>query len=236
MPDLFVGSGAIEWVKDPAARPNLFGSLPHYVGEGIILGQYIAESFAGQKLGLMRQNDDFGGDGIDGIRRGVGDSLEIVGEEFHEAIDVDLNAQVDRLRAADADVIAIWATPRQFSTAIKHARLDLNWDVLFVLTQVTGNELSVALSGPEVLEGTVSVTYVRQGWEVDNPEVAKHLEIIREYAGIENAAQLNIFGQYYAELMVEALEIARKNLTRQKLIEAIESIENFPRCAWLRPP
>ncbi len=83
------------------------------------------------------------------------------------------------------------------------------------------------MSGPEVLEGTVSVTYVRQGWEVDNPGVAKHLEIIREYAGIENASQLTIFGQYYAELMVEALEIAGKDLTRQKLIEAIEPIENF---------
>jgi ABC-type branched-subunit amino acid transport system substrate-binding protein len=227
VPDLFVASGAIEWVKDPAARPNIFGSLPHYVGEGTILGQYIAENFAGQKLGLMRQNDDFGGDGIDGIRRGVGDALEIVGEETHEAVDADLNAQVDRLNAAGADVIAIWATPRQFSTAIKHARLDLNWDVPFVLSTVSGNEFSIALSGPEVLEGTVSVTYIRQGWEVDHPGVAKHVEIIRQYAGMENASNLTLYGQYLGELMEQALILAGKDLTREGLIKAVESIKDF---------
>ncbi len=33
VPDLFVASGAIEWVKDPAARPMVFGSLNNYVGK-----------------------------------------------------------------------------------------------------------------------------------------------------------------------------------------------------------
>lgn len=227
VPDLFVATGAIEWVKDPAARPNIFGSINHYVAAGVILGRYINENFAGQNLGLMRQNDDFGGDGIDGIRRAVGDTLNIVGEETHEAVDADLNSQVDRLNAAGADVIAIWATPRQFSTAIKHARLDLNWDVPFILSAVSGNEFSIGLSGPEVIEGTVTVTIARQAWEVDNPGVAKHAEIIRQYAGIEAPNFLTIYGQYIGELMEEALVRAGKDLTRESLIKAVESIDGF---------
>ena len=227
VPDLFVATGATEWVKDPAARPMVFGSLTNYVGEGVILGQYIAENFAGQKLGLMRQNDDFGLDGITGIRQGVGDALEIVGEETHEVLDADLNAPVDRLKAAGADVIAIWATPRQFSTAIKHARLDLDWDVPFVLSTVSANEFSVVLAGPEVLEGTVSVVYLRQAWEVDDPGVAKHLEIIRQYAGIDDATTLTIYGQHIAELMEEVLKRAGKDLTRESLINAAESVSGF---------
>ena len=235
VPDLFVATGAIEWVKDPAARPNIFGSLTNYVAEGVILGQYIAENFAGQKLGLMRQNDDFGGDGIDGIRRGVGDALTIVGEETHEAVDADLNAQVDRLKAAGADVIAIWATPRQFSTAIKHARLDLDWDVPFVLSTVSANEFSIGLSGPEVIEGTVSLTYIRQGYETDDPGVAKHAEIIRQYAGIETPNFLTLYGQYVGELVEEALIIAGKDLTREGLIKAVESIKDFQCSVCLFP-
>ena len=227
VPDLFVATGATEWVKDPAARPLVFGSLPNYTGEGVILGQYIAENFPGQKLGLMRQNDDFGLDGISGIRNGVGDALEIVGEETHEVLDADLNAPVDRLKAAGADVIAIWATPRQFSTAIKHARLDLDWNVPFVLSIVSANEFSVALAGPEVLEGTVSVVFLYQGWEVDQPGVAKHLEIIRQYAGIENATNLTLYGQYIGELMEEVLKKVGEDLTRDSLIDAAESVTNF---------
>ncbi len=227
VPDLFVATGATEWVKDPTRRTMVFGSLPNYVAEGVILGKYIADNFPGQKLGLMRQNDDFGGDGIDGIRRGVGDALEIVGEETHEVVDADLNSQIDRLKAAGADVIAMWATPRQASTALKHARLDLDWDVPFVHTIVSANEFTIGLSTPEVIEGTVTVTYVRQGWEVDNPGVAKHMEIIQKYAGIDSASNLTIVGQMVGELVVEALEIAGEDLTRESLIEAVESIENF---------
>ena len=235
VPDLFVSSGATEWVKDPVARPTVFGSIPNYLAAGVVLGQYIAENFAGQKLGLMRQNDDFGADGITGIRRGVDGNLEIVGEETHEVVDADLNSQVDRLNAAGADVIAIWATPRQFSTAIKHARLDLNWDVPFVVSLVSANEFSVALAGPEVLEGTVSVSYIRQGYEVEDPGVAKHLEIIRQYAGIENGNNLTIYGQYIGELMEEVLRRAGKDLTRESLVEAAESISNFQCSVCLFP-
>jgi ABC-type branched-subunit amino acid transport system substrate-binding protein len=235
VPDLFVATGASEWVKDPAARPMVFGSLPSYVSEGTVLGQYIAENFAGQKLGLILQNDDFGEDGIDGIKRGVGDALEIVGEETFGVLDADLNAQVDRVKAAGADVIAIWATPRQFSTAIKHARLDLDWDVPFVLTTVSANVFSVALAGPEVLEGTVSVTSNRQAYETENPGVAKHLEIIREYAGMESASFLTIYGQWIGELMVEVLQRAGNDLTREGLVKAAESIKDFQCSVCLFP-
>ena len=235
VPDLFVATGAIEWVKDPEARPMVFGSIPSYVAEGVILGQYIAENYAGQKLGLMRQNDDFGTDGIDGVRRGVGDALEIVGEETHEVLDADLNAQVDRLNSAGADVIAIWATPRQFSTAIKHARSDLNWDVPFVLSLTSANEFSVALAGPQILEGTVSVSYIRSAYEVDDPGVAKHMEIIREHMGAESANTLTIYGQYIGELMEEVLRQAGDDLTRESLVEAAESISDFQCSVCLLP-
>lgn len=42
----------------------------------------------------------------------------------------------------------------------------------------------IELAGPEGLEGTVPVAFGRQAWEVDNPGIAKHFEIICQYAGI----------------------------------------------------
>ncbi len=227
VPDLFVATGAIEWVKDPEARPTVFGSIPNYVAEGVILGQYIAETYPGQKLGLMRQNDDFGVDGMEGIRRGVGDALEIVGEEIHEVLDVDLSSQVDRLRASGADVIAIWATPNHFASAVKHARLNLNWDVPFVLSIVSSNELTVLLSGPEVMEGTVSLAYLASPYELENPNVAKHHQLVIESMGVEGGNTLTLYGQYIGELVEEALNRAGRDLTREGLIEAVESISDF---------
>ena len=38
VPDLFIGSGAIEFVKDPVARPTVFGGPAfNYVGEGLAM-------------------------------------------------------------------------------------------------------------------------------------------------------------------------------------------------------
>ena len=227
VPDLFVATGATQWVADPEARPMVFGSIPNYVAEGVILGQYIAETYPGQKLGLMRQNDDFGTDGMTGVRRGVGEALEIVGEETHEVLDADLASQVDRLHAAGADVIAIWATPRHFSTAIKHARLNLNWDVPFVLSIVSANELTVLLSGAEAMEGTVSLAYLSSPYELEDPDVVQHHGLVQEYMGLEGGNSLTLYGQYIGELVEEALTRAGRDLTREGLIEAVESISDF---------
>jgi len=105
--------------------------------------------------------------------------------------------------------------------------LDLDWDVPFVHTIGSANEFTIGLSTPQVIEGMVTVTYVRQGWEVDNPGVAKHLEIIQEYAGIDSPSNPTIVGQMVGKVVVEALEIAGDDLTRESLIEAVEFIENF---------
>ena len=70
-------------------------------------------------------------------------------------------------------------------------------------------------------------TFIRQGWEVDYPGVAKHVEIIRQYAGMENASNLTLYGQYLGELMEQALVLAGKDLTREGLIKAVESIKDF---------
>ena len=50
---------------------------------------------------------------------------------------------------------------------------------------------------------------------------------IEENAGEENAGFLTIYGQIIGELVEEALIKAGKDLTRESLIEAVESIEDF---------
>ena len=227
IPDLFVATGSTQWVDDPEASPTVFGGTWSYTSEGIVLGQYISVTYPGKKLGLIFENNDFGIDGIDGVKRGVGNSLEIVGEESYEVVDTDLNAQIDRLRAAGSEVIAAWATPVVLSTAIKHARLDLEWDVPFVISGVSANEFTILLAGPVAAEGIVSHIPLRQAYETSDPGLVKHLEIIRKYAGIEAANVLTIYGQFVGELTVEALKEAGPNLDREGLVNGAESISNF---------
>ena len=228
VPDMYVATGAIEWVKDPSARPLVFGSNPNYTGEGLVLGKYIADNYAGGKVGIILQNDDFGIDGAAGVEIGVGDDVEIVGQLPYEVTDPDLFSQIDSLRAADADVVVIFSTPLLLGNAIKHARNDLNWDVPFVITAVSMNELTGLIAGGDVIEGTVGLVATYMGYHTDIPGVATHIEIMETMGfGPEGASTLSLYAQYVTELMVETLERAGEDLTRESLVAAAESIQGW---------
>ena len=66
VPDLFVASGCPCW-DNGTTQPYTFGWQPNYTIEGKILGQYIKQHFAGQKVGVLYQDDDFGQGGLAGI-------------------------------------------------------------------------------------------------------------------------------------------------------------------------
>jgi ABC-type branched-subunit amino acid transport system substrate-binding protein len=233
VPDFFVSTGALEWVKDPAARPNVFGILPNYIGEGAVMGQYIAANYAGGKLGFIGQNDDFGEDGFKGIELGVGDALEILPMETFESTDPDVNSQVDRLQAAGADVLVVFATPAHSPAAIKHARADLGWDVPIFISTVSANELTIMVAGAQNMEGVMSNEALKHAYETDDPAIQKHLEIMDKYAGSKGASNLTLYGQSLAEGFINVLKEAGPNLTREGLIAAAESAPPFKCSACL---
>src|SRR5213082_2402875 len=70
VPDIFVATGCPCW-DDGSKQPNTFGWQPNYTIEGKILGQYLKQHFAGQKVAVLYQDDDFGQSGLAGIHAEV---------------------------------------------------------------------------------------------------------------------------------------------------------------------
>ena len=227
VPDFFVSTGALEWVKDPEARPNLFGVLPNYIAEGIVFGKYITETYPGAKVGVIGQNDDFGLDGYEGVKRGVGDDIELLPMETFESTDPDVNSQVDRLKAAGATVLVVWATPGQSPAAIKHARADLGWNVPIIISTVSASELTILVAGAKNMEGVIANEALKHAYETNDPAIQKHLEIMDKYAGIKGASNLTLYGETLAETFINVLKEAGPDLTREGLIAAAESGKPF---------
>jgi ABC-type branched-subunit amino acid transport system substrate-binding protein len=212
----------------------VFGSNPNYRGEGLAIGKHIADNYAGQNVGVIYQNDDFGQDGLAGIELGVGDAATIVGSESYEVTDPDLNSQVGALRSADADVVVFFATPLLLGNAIKHARADLNWDAQFFISAVSMNELTALIAGPENIEGTMGPVATYMAYQTENAGIAQHIEI-KDTQGIEaEASVLTLYAQYVAELMVETLRLADP-LTRDGLVAAAQSITDWTCSVCLFP-
>ncbi len=235
VPDMFVATGAVEWVKDPSARPLVFGSNPNYTGEGLVIAKWIIDTMgADTKVGIIYQNDDFGLDGATGVKLALADN--VVGEEPYEVTDPDLNTQIDQLRSADAEVVVMFATPVLLATGIKHARQDLGWDVQFAISAVSMNELTALIAGADNIEGTVGPAATYMAYQTSVPGIQRHLDILDATGiGKAQASVLSLYAQYVAELMAETLRIAGRDLTRESLVEAAESIKDFKCTVCLFP-
>lgn len=230
IPDLFPATGASKFT-DPPARTR-FGYNPDYVMEGTILGRYIAENFAGQKVGFLLQNDDFGHDGEKGLRAGIGTAAEVVARETFESGASDLGAHMTRLKSAGPDVVAIYGTSVPFANAMVYARTVLNWHVPVVVAGAVADpsvfrltDEAGAQAGVDVLEGTITTTYLVPFSQSDHPGIQKHLELMEEH-GIE-PNNWTVYGQSVAELTVEILERAGADLTRESLLRAAEKVRDF---------
>ncbi len=233
VPDMFLASGIHRWT-DPVVRTR-FGGNPDYLIEGRMLGLYIAENYNGKRLGILRQDNPFGEDGLEGIELGLeGSDVEIVAIETYESMTSDVTAQTQRLENADVDVIAAYAIPPQAASLVRTARETLNWDVPIIVTGVDCTDIFIQLAGPENAEGVVSVVFGHQIYETDHPGVKQHYEIMEKYSEVP-ASNFTLYGAIIGELTVEALKNAGPNLTRDSFIEGAESIRDFTCSVCLVP-
>jgi branched-chain amino acid transport system substrate-binding protein len=227
IPDMFLLAGETMFT-DPVAR-NRFGFLVNYLDEGRILGQYIGSNYDGKKLGILAQNDDFGMEGERGLKLGiqeVGATMETT-TQYYDETQGDVTAQMQRLKADGADVIGFYGMPAQAASGIAAARKTLDWGVPIVLTGVDAVEAVAGLAGYDNIEGTVSVVYGHQAFETDNPDIARHHELMAEYAPGVKPDNLTLTGNAVAAAMVHLLIQAGPDLTRDGFLDAAESL-----CKW----
>ncbi|MEM7133068.1 MAG: ABC transporter substrate-binding protein [Chloroflexota bacterium] len=226
VPDLFVIGGSTEWTKDPVARPSVFGAVTHYAGEGAVLGRYLLDTYSGKKLGIIHQDTGFEA-GIEALKRSIGDSLEIVAEESYTVGPPDLSTQVSILHDAGTEVIVAFSAGPFFGSVVQQARTTLNWDVPIL---GPGPAMSGAVMVGAVAEGTVSVDWQRSLKETEHQGIVNHLAIIDAYSDLERATPETLFGQLIGEMTVEVLQRAGPELTREGVIMAAESIQDW-RCS-----
>jgi branched-chain amino acid transport system substrate-binding protein len=226
VPDMFISGGLDKWT-DPLVRTRFQGN-PNYGTEGRMLGKYIAENYNGKKLGLLLENDEFGQDGKAGLLKGLeGSDVQIVAEETYESTQWDVTAQTQRLKAANPDVIAVYAVPPPAASLVKVARETLNWNVPIVVTGVVITDIFIQLAGPQNAEGVVSVVFGKQVYQTDDPGVQRHIQIMKDFGHGVEASNFTLYGNSMAELMVKSLENAGPNLTRDSLIDGAEAIRDW---------
>ncbi len=229
VPQLFVESGCDCW-NDPK-YPYSFGWQPPYTVEGKILGTYIKEHFAGQKVGYLYQNDDFG----QGFVQGLDDILpasSVVSKQTYDAATLSgpLSNQVAALKAAGAQVVALATIPAATALTLLPAAA-IGYQPQWVVSSVGGDPPTVApllssfskgAAGASLLNGMISNAYIPPESDTTNAWVQATKKILAKY---DPGAPLDGNTEYGVALgytFVQALQKAGKDLTRGALLKAIE--------------
>jgi branched-chain amino acid transport system substrate-binding protein len=225
IPDLWVMSGAHKWGADPRGHPWTVGILPDYYVEGTIQGKYISENHPGAKVGILYQNDDFGKDVLAGLQSGLDPSNELVSQQTYESTAVDVRSQVTNIKQAGAEVVVCACIPGYAAQAVEGADR-LGWDPQFIIDYVNSDPIMFSYASPQVMEGVLTLQANKLSTWTDDPAVAQHHEIMKKY-GTVAAGNYTMVGQVVGMLMEEILTRTCDNLTREGLMDAVHSLDNF---------
>jgi branched-chain amino acid transport system substrate-binding protein len=226
VPDILCSAGTHMFGADPKGHPWTVQMIPSYKIEGTFFGQYISENLPGKKVAVLYPNNQQGADHLQGVKDGLDpDKNELVSEQSYDVGAVSVSSQVINMKNDGAEVVTSVATPGYNAQAIKQADR-LGWHPQWFLSYINSDEMTFKFASPELLEGAISMQALKLAAWTDDPAVAEHYRIMKEYGG-PTPTNFTIYAQALGEVAVEALSRACDNLTREGLMDAVESIKDW---------
>ncbi|WP_433792100.1 ABC transporter substrate-binding protein [Actinoplanes sp. CA-252034] len=219
VPDLFVASGSRSW-NQADKYPGTFGFNPDYTVEGKILGTYIKENLAGKKTCFLGQDDDFGRDSLAGVEKVLG---AVTAKESYVTSNPNVGPQMGALKAAGCEVVVLATVPGFTALSIGTAA-KIAFKPQFVVSNVGSDPTTVGKAlgaGAPLLEGVVATNYLPLNTDDANPWIQLFKKVNAEHNGNAEFDNNIVYGMSVGYLFVQALQAAGKDVTRDKLLEAV---------------
>ncbi|HEY6788197.1 MAG TPA: ABC transporter substrate-binding protein [Trebonia sp.] len=232
VPDVFVASGCDCW-DQPATDPETFGWQLDYIREGKILGQYVAQHFAGKKIGYFYQDDEFGMDGVKGLDYEIPKSM-VVSRESYDPTNTNVAPQVAALRASGAQVVISFSIPA-FTALLKLTSLKLGFSPALVVSNVGADPITLSgllesfakqggatVNGNALTNGIISDGYAPSVGDTSNSWITLFKKVHDQYDAKAPFDGNVLYGEAVAYTFVQAMLKAGKNPTRADLVSAID--------------
>lgn len=206
-------------------KKQIFALQTNYVVEANILTTYAIDNLKLKKAAVFYQNDPFGTEGLETIqsilkKRALNEASSV----SYETTDKDFSSQALRLKESGADTLILWSTPAATAGLLKEVE-KLAWKPTIIMSAVNYDPVIFQLAG-SALEGVWTA-----GWLPDpageDPKAARFREFMKKYLPNEVIGAFSMVGVAQAELMVEGLKRAGRNLTRESLIAALENFKDW---------
>lgn len=226
VPNLFPISGARQMVEP--FRPMMFTARGIYYDEIRAGVRYFVEERGAQSICVMYQDTDYGQE----ILEAAQDQTEAMGMTVtevtaHRPTDTEFTAAILRLRNAGCDTVMMGTINRDTILIFETAR-KMGWtDVSFVGQNASYNK-AIAATESGASEGYYAFVHIAAIYGDDemSPEVARWYRSFTERFGSEPGYPA-IEGYRNAGILVDALELAGRDLSADGLMAALESMTGY---------
>ena len=188
---------------------------------------YLAGQRKIKKFAALYQDDEYGKSFLTAFEKDLArHGLKLVAAESVKRGVNDVSAQIAKLQAAKPEVTFLVLVPGPGAQALKE-RQKIGWtDTLMVSTGPLTDERYLALAG-EAAEGVEGLSLWPDPVTSDLAGVKLYREHMQKYYPNTEVNRYSLAGYFAARLFTEGAKRAGRNLTRESLITALESIKGW---------
>ncbi|NDV18491.1 ABC transporter substrate-binding protein [Pseudodesulfovibrio sp. JC047] len=184
-----------------------------------------------RKIAVFYQYDTYGFDGLIGTELALKEfNMEPVARGWYIRGTEDIDEGLDRIRASDAEAVVMVGTYDACARFINRAWEQDYTPAFYTVSFVGAEELARRIKTDmpvKVLMSQVVPAPITDP-ETDSDTVNEYVSFLKEYFPDDTPSFVGLEGFFNARIVVEGLRLAGRDLTREKFINAIESIRNFP--------
>ena len=178
-----------------------------------------------KKIAVIYPEDAFGSAVLEGVKAALKQQgAEPVAIASYQRQTAQVGGAIDTVRGANPDAVVVVGPANTVSPILKQSHAK-GWKPFFLTVSFVGTDELISEAGPDA-EGVVITQVVPPYYMTEQKSVALYRRSLSKYFPSEQPNFVSLEGFVDAMVLVEGLKRAGKDLTREGLIRAIESIHD----------
>ena len=207
-------------------KKNVFAVQLNYTTEATLATQYALDTLSSKKFAVFYQNDAFGKEGLDAVQAELAKrKLAPATAVSYEVTDTNFSAQALKLQTSGADTVILYAVPKPGGSIVAEMG-KIGFSPKLLSSSVINDPSIFQLAGTAI-EGMLIEAYLPAFDDLTNPKIVDYQAFMAKYAPKEQIGGFTEAGYGYAQVFIEALKRAGKDLTRDGFITNLDQMKDF---------
>ena len=213
---------------------HIFTSFPRYAGESRMMLQYLTDTVGAKRIAIIHA-DNIYGDYFAGRARDLATDTgyTFVGKRALGRFPSDALTEMKALQEAKPDVLVMALYPAGAKTVVE-AKAALDWDIRLVSSGPLTDEQYLNIDGGAAA-GTLGFCHYPDPNENSAPGIVEYRRLMARHFPGHELNRYSLYGYVFGSLVVEGLERAGPDLTRDSFLDAMDSVRDWDSGGILPP-